>query len=126
MVRQAANPADERDRRGLSAGARQSAAETAVRIEFPRKVRATIIARAAGHCEACGAVLKPGEGEVDHVLPAALGGTAEAANGRLICKVCHKAKTATDIGMIRKADRQRDRASGALKSKAKFPLRVKL
>ena len=87
------------------------------RAEFSRKVRAQIIARADGKCEACGGVLKPGEGDVDHVLPDALGGKPEAANGRLICKVCHKAKTATDVGRIRKADRMRDRHSGAIKPK---------
>jgi len=90
------------------------------RLEFNRKTRAAIIARAAGKCEACEAVLKPGEGEVDHILPDALGGKPEAANGRLICRVCHKAKTATDIGRIRKADRQGDKASGAVKPKGGF------
>lgn len=44
------------------------------RNEFPRKVRAALESRAAGHCEECGAVLKPGEGEADHILPDALGG----------------------------------------------------
>jgi 5-methylcytosine-specific restriction endonuclease McrA len=90
------------------------------RLEFPRKVKTAIIARANGKCEACRAVLKPGEGEVDHILPCALGGKPEAANGRLICTVCHKAKTASDIGSIRKADRQRDKASGAIRPKAKI------
>jgi 5-methylcytosine-specific restriction enzyme A len=33
-----------------------------MRLEFTRKVRAAIIARAAGKCEACSATLKPGEG----------------------------------------------------------------
>lgn len=84
------------------------------RLEFNRKTRAAIIKRAAGKCEACEALLKPGEGEVDHILPDALGGKPDAANGRLICRVCHKAKTAADIGRIRKADRQRDKATGAV------------
>ncbi len=90
------------------------------RLEFSRKTRRAIIDRAAGKCEACSAVLKSGEGEVDHILPAALGGSAEAANGRLICRVCHAAKTAVDVGRIRKADRQRDRATGAIVAKQKI------
>ncbi len=99
------------------------------RLEFTRKVRRAIIDRAAGKCEACGAVLKKGGGEVDHILPAALGGSAEAANGRLICGVCHKAKSADDIRRIRKADAQRDRATGAIVAKrrikaAGFPKRA--
>ena len=85
------------------------------RLEFSRKVRASIIARAKGKCEACGASLKPREGEVDHILPDALGGRPEASNGRLICTVCHKAKTAGDVRRIRKADRQRDKSSGAVR-----------
>ena len=87
------------------------------RMEFSRKIRLAIIQRANGRCEACEAVLKVGEGEVDHILPDALGGKPEQANGRLICRVCHKAKTANDINRIRKADRQRDSHNGALKKK---------
>jgi len=83
---------------------------------FTRKMRAEIILRAAGKCEACGAVLKAGAVEVDHILPVALGGESVVTNGRALCKPCHSGKTASDVGMIRKADRQRDRASGALKS----------
>jgi 5-methylcytosine-specific restriction endonuclease McrA len=90
------------------------------RLEFNRKTRAAIIARADGHCEKCKAVLKTGEGEVDHVLPCALGGEPTVANGRLICRVCHAEKTAADIRQIRKSDRQRDKASGAMKSTAKI------
>jgi 5-methylcytosine-specific restriction protein A len=84
------------------------------RLEFSRKVRAAIISRANGKCEACSAVLKPGEGDVDHILPDALGGKPEASNGRWICKPCHREKTADDIKRIRKSDRQRDRHTGAI------------
>jgi 5-methylcytosine-specific restriction endonuclease McrA len=95
------------------------------RLEFSRKAKAIIIARANGQCDACGAVLKPGEGDIDHILPCALGGLPEAANGRLICRVCHKAKTADDIRRIRKADRQRDKHSGAVKPVGKIASRPK-
>jgi 5-methylcytosine-specific restriction protein A len=91
-----------------------------MRLEFSRKVRAAIIARAAGKCEACTAVLKHGEGEVDHILPCALGGKPEAANGWLLCRVCHGEKTANDIRSMRKADRQRDKASGAVRPAGKI------
>jgi 5-methylcytosine-specific restriction endonuclease McrA len=92
-----------------------------MRLEFSRKTKAIIIARAAGKCEACEAVLKPGEGDVDHILPCALGGEPTIANGRLICRVCHAEKTATDIRSIRKADRSRDKATGAIAPKQKIP-----
>ncbi len=88
------------------------------RIEFNRKIKAQIIARANGKCEKCSATLKTGEGEVDHILPCALGGEATVANGRLLCRVCHVEKTAGDIKAIRKSDRQRDKASGALQPKS--------
>lgn len=90
------------------------------RLEFNRKTKAAIIARAAGKCEACEAVLKPGEGEVDHILPCALGGEPTVANGRLICRVCHVEKSATDIRRIRKADRARDKSTGAIAPKQKI------
>lgn len=91
-----------------------------MRKEFPRKVKAVAIARAAGHCEKCKAVLKPGEAEVDHILEDALGGEPILANAQVLCGVCHKEKTAERVAMIRKADRQRDRHSGAIKPSGKF------
>ena len=54
---------------------------------------------------------------MDHILPCALGGTATIANGRLLCRVCHREKTATDIRRTRKADRQRDKDTGAIRPK---------
>ncbi len=88
------------------------------RMEFTRKDKAKIIARANGKCEKCSAVLKIGEGEVDHILPCALGGEATVANGRLLCRVCHVEKTAGDIKAIRKSDRQRDKSTGAVRPKS--------
>lgn len=84
------------------------------RRDFPRKIKAQAILRANGCCEACSARLKVGEAEVDHILPDALGGEPVLSNARVLCRVCHGAKTADDIGRIRKADRQRDRHTGAL------------
>lgn len=83
------------------------------RREFSRKVRAQVFARANGCCEGCGARLKVGEGEVDHILPCELGGEPALDNARLLCRPCHAAKTGDDIRRIRKADRQRDKHTGA-------------
>ena len=93
------------------------------RTEFSRKIKAAVHLRANGRCESdgCGAKLKKGEGEVDHVQADALGGEATLDNARLLCRVCHAAKSANDVRAVRKADRARDRQSGALKSKR--PLR---
>ena len=93
------------------------------RRDFPRKVKAAAIARANGHCERCKAALKKGEAEVDHILEDALGGEPVLANAQVLCRVCHKAKTAERVRMIRKADRQRDKDSGAMKSRTKPKIR---
>jgi 5-methylcytosine-specific restriction endonuclease McrA len=91
------------------------------RDEFSRKVKAEIVARAAGKCERCGAVLKKGEGHCDHILPDILGGPNKAANGQLLCVPCHKTKSDDDIRRVRKADRQRDKATGAGRTKKAPP-----
>lgn len=90
------------------------------RVEFNRAARRAIIERASGKCEKCSATLKPGEGEVDHILPCSLGGKAEIANGWLLCRVCHVEKSGNDIRRTRKADRQRDRFSGAIVAKQRI------
>jgi hypothetical protein len=44
----------------------------------------------------------------------------------VLCRVCHKGKTASDLARIRKADRQRDRHTGAMpRAKVKIPTRPK-
>ncbi len=90
------------------------------RQEFTRKTKRHIFDRANDKCERCKAALKTGEGEYDHVLPCALGGDNKPANGQLICNICHKDKTKKDVRKTRKADRARDRQSGALKTKNKI------
>lgn len=90
------------------------------RREFPRKVKRQAIERAGGHCERCKAILKPGEAEVDHVLPDALGGEPVLANAQVLCRVCHRGpngKTQDDVRRIRKSDRQRDKHTGAVRPK---------
>ena len=90
------------------------------RRDFSRKVKQAAITRAAGKCEKCQAALKPREGEVDHVLPDVLGGEPILANAQVLCRVCHAEKSADDIRRTRKADRARDKASGAIKPAGKI------
>lgn len=91
------------------------------RREFPRKVRAAAFLRCNGLCEGrgCGARLKTGEAEYDHILPNELGGEPTLDNCAVLCRVCHKAKTGDDIRRIRKADRMRDRDTGAMPKSAR-------
>ena len=98
------------------------------RVEFSRKVRQAAVDRAKGHCERCKAVLKPGEGEYDHVLPAALGGEATLANCQLLCRQCHRGpegKTTQDVHRIREADRARGKHTGAVRPSSKLATRDK-
>jgi 5-methylcytosine-specific restriction endonuclease McrA len=96
------------------------------RKEFPQKVRKAVFARANGKCERCSAVLKTGEGEIDHVLPDGLSGKPELVNAMLLCRVCHLGKSGEDIRSMRRADRQNamqtgvKRPTGTLQSKG-FP-----
>lgn len=91
------------------------------RAEFPRKIKAQLALRAGGNCELCGAKLKVGEGEADHIVPCELGGEATIDNGQWICRVCHREKTHGDVRAIRKSDRIRDKATGAMKKPSRFP-----
>lgn len=91
-----------------------------MRREFTRKVKQAALARAAGKCDRCTAVLKPREGEVDHILPDVLGGEPVLANAQVLCRVCHAEKTAADIRRTRKGDRQRDKDSGAVRPSSKL------
>ncbi|MFC4319522.1 HNH endonuclease [Rhizobium alvei] len=90
------------------------------RVEFSRKIRALSFAKCKGYCEACRAKLKPCEAEYDHITPLALGGDSSLDNCQVICKVCHKSKSADDVRRIRKADRQRDKNSGAIRPKGEI------
>ena len=91
--------------------------------DFTRKIKAAAHLRAGGKCEGveCGAKLKTGEGEVDHKIEAHDGGDATLENAQVLCAVCHKAKTAAYVKRIRKAERVRDKVSGALTSKNPLP-----
>lgn len=94
-----------------------------MRREFSRKIRRQAIQRANGCCESksCGAALKPGEAEVDHILPCELGGEPTLANAQVLCRACHKAKTGDDVRRIRKSDRARDKNTGAIRPKQNIP-----
>lgn len=93
------------------------------RLEFTRKIKAAAALRSAGRCEKCSANLKAGEAEYDHILPAALGGDNSLQNCQVLCTPCHRGsdgKTSQDIRRIRKADRQRDKANGAIRPSSKL------
>jgi 5-methylcytosine-specific restriction endonuclease McrA len=93
-----------------------------MRFEFNRSQRREIRNRAGGHCEACTAKLKLGEGEYDHSIAQGYGGENTVENGQLLCKVCHGKKTGVDKGITEKVKRIRDKHLGVW-PKTKAPLR---
>lgn len=44
--------------------------------------------------------------EVDHILPQGLGGKSSLCNAQVLCGACHKRKSAQDVKVMAKADRQ--------------------
>lgn len=101
-----------------------------MRREFSRKLRAAIILRATNAdgficCEGCGLILGKKPFQIDHTLPEALvmdkSRPVTAADGKLLGQeCCHGPKTRNDVRMIRKADRQRDRNTGAIGRSGSF------
>lgn len=98
------------------------------RREFTRKQRAQIVLRATGPdgvlvCEGCGLRLGGKAFEVDHIIPEALvvdkSKPLTIEDGQLLGKdCCHRGgKTQEDVRRIRKADRQRDKHTRAMKPK---------
>lgn len=77
-----------------------------MRQEFTRKQRLEIWTRANGHCEGCGAKLKVGSGEYDHVIPFEISRDSSVSNAQLLCGICHGTKTAkSDAPTIAKVKR---------------------
>lgn len=78
------------------------------RKPFPVQVRQDVRRRSGGICEKDGCD-NPAE-EFDHGLPVALGGKSNLANCFHLCADCHRKKSALDVKMIAKSDRQGGRS----------------
>lgn len=88
-----------------------------MRREFPAKVKVAAYERAGKRCEVCTAPLYPGKFQYDHITADVLGGEPTLENCRVICNSCHKRKSAQDVAMKAKADRQRNKHLGAKPSR---------
>lgn len=96
----------------------------AKRLEFSKKTKAAAMLRCQGKCEECGdKLLQP---EYDHIVAAALGGTADFDNCMVLCKSCHAHKTHNwkdgDRKRINKANRLRAKAQAEIGQKSKAPM----
>lgn len=80
------------------------------------KQRAECFTINSGICHICARKINQGEDwQVEDVLPIALGGKSGQDNWRPAHVDCHAGKTAKDIRMIRKADRQAKKHAGIKK-----------
>lgn len=61
--------------------------------EFSLPTRKVLIERAGGACETCGATEHL---EFDHGIPCHAGGTNDETNGQVLCRHCHRIKTARE------------------------------
>lgn len=50
-----------------------------------------------GRCKACGVVVALTDCDLDHVMPLCDGGEVADRNVQVLCRPCHKDKTATEI-----------------------------
>lgn len=93
------------------------------RKSISRTLRARVFDRANGVCHLCsGKITVADKWDVDHILALALGGADDESNFAPAHKRCHQTKSASDVGMIRKADRQRAKHIGAGKA-SRWPKR---
>lgn len=91
------------------------------RRRFPRRIYLGILRRQKLRCACgCGEKLTRKEGyQFDHHTAFALGGADTPENLRALRTPCHKRKSAKDIRMIRKADRQRKAWQGVKKRRGR-------
>lgn len=77
------------------------------RAEFSAATKTAAYERSGGHCEICTKPIRQGEGpHYDHIVPAAIGGSADLSNCQAVCKTCHANKTATiDVPEIARSKR---------------------
>lgn len=82
------------------------------RREFSKGVRLQAWERSGGRCE-CGCGQKIlGRPEYDHITPAAIGGSNDLDNCRVMAKRCHRVKTDRDVPAIAKSTRIAEKRAG--------------
>ena len=93
------------------------------RKSFSRKERARLFKLYNGECYLCQGKIHVGEAwEIEHLIAWELTRDDSDENIRLAHVKCHKPKTAADIRCIRKADRQRDKHLGVMKTRKGRPM----
>jgi 5-methylcytosine-specific restriction enzyme A len=102
-------------------GGREGKRSLSKRPTWSAKDRAEIFRDNGGVCHICTRKIAPGEAwEVEHPKARGLGGSDKKADMRPAHVDCHKPKTANDIRIMRKADRQMKKGLG-LKKPSRLP-----
>lgn len=93
------------------------------RLRITTKIRLDLFLDARGRCRSCNSRIAPGQfWDVDHIIPVALGGSNDTANLQVLCRACHRQKTASgDVPRIAKSKRQRAMYLGAKRSAVVIP-----
>ncbi|WP_424215509.1 HNH endonuclease [Streptomyces sp. BI20] len=84
-------------RRSVQSHAKRRAAIAAGNNAAAR-LRKAVRKAVSGTCATCLRMYLPSQVDIDHIKPLALGGEDVDGNVQVLCKACHKAKTATDFG----------------------------
>lgn len=91
-----------------------------MRLNIPRR-KQSIVAQARARdgfsCCICGAW----GNEVDHEIPLAVGGADSLENMRVLCKICHRAKTTSDAKLIAKTRRIIQKNEGTWRPRRRKP-----
>lgn len=93
-----------------------------MRLEFSRKTRAQGDVRCQDKCELCGMPFAGKKRNYHHVKEANDGGDNSLSNMLVICEPCHKPLTKQYVRELRKAERIRDKHTGAW-PKSRHPMR---
>lgn len=94
------------------------------RAEFTKATKANAFLRCCGKCEGCFARLL-GRPEYHHMTPAALGGSNDLDNCKVLCSKCHRIETSTvTVPTVAKAVRVAEKRMGLRPSSRPFPQRI--
>lgn len=89
--------ADYNARRSIKSHAKRRAA-IARGNNAAAKLRRAVRKAVSGQCAICLRLFLPSQVDIDHRIPLAKGGEDVDENVQILCKHCHKAKTAMDFG----------------------------
>ncbi len=71
------------------------------------RMRLSLFLASGGACQACHMPIAAGRAwHLDHVIPLSLGGADDPSNLQVLCRSCHRHKTAQDVSALSQAIRR--------------------